>query len=145
MLTRLLTLATLLLCLFGCERPDPTIGTLSENVGASFSPCSEAEIKFMASKHNFMPSFRPCGENSFSSYAWSPEGTHLYFQLVMTPYLMDARTDQKPTIAVPTSTPIGDGAWVTKHRLVVPVGPSEEVDNNRLAIYDLEQRIHVDA
>jgi hypothetical protein len=94
----------------------------------------------MASKHNFMTSFRPCGENTFSSYAWSPEGTHLYFQLVMTPYLMDAREDTKPTMAVHTTTPIGDAAWVTKWRVVIPVGPNETGEQNRLAIHDLEQQ-----
>lgn len=137
---RLLPLFLLLLTLFACKQDDPMAGTLSQNVGASFAPCSEAEIKFLASKHNFMTSFRPCGDNNISAYAWNDAGTHLYFQLVMMPYLMDAQSDTKPTMTVPTSTPIGPAAWVTSYRIVVPVVSDTDEGPNRLAIYDLEQQ-----
>lgn len=132
--------ATAMLLSISCGGPDPTVGTLSQNVGASFAPCSAAEIRFMATKHNFMTSFRPCGNNNFTQYRWSPSGKHLYFQLVMTPYIMDAEPAHKPTMAVPTQTPIGTGAWISDYRLAIPVGAGMESDASQLAVYDLEQQ-----
>ena len=116
-------------------------GTLSQNVGASFAPCSEAEIKYMAARHNLMTAFRPCGANKFSYFSWSPNGRHLYFQLVMTGYIMDADSPQRQTTAVPTPTPTGPAAWVSATRLVVPVaaGNEDKTEDPRPAIYDIEQ------
>ena len=121
---------------------DPTKGTLSENVGAAFAPCNESEIKFLASKHNFMLSFRPCANNNFEQYAWSPDGRLLYFQLVMTGYVMDAEASTKNTNAVPVPTPTGPATWLNATRLVLPVGPSGEVEGpapQRLALYEARQ------
>jgi hypothetical protein len=126
--------------LVGCQE-NTGDGTLSQNVGASFAPCSEAEIKYMAARHNVMTAFKPCGANKFSYYSWSPSGRHLYFQLVMTGYIMDADSPRRQTAAVPTPTPIGPAAWISASRIVVPVGPAaeDETESLRLAVYDLEQ------
>jgi hypothetical protein len=129
---------TMLALLAACQGTDPNAGTLSQNVGASFAPCSEAEIKFMATKHNFMPAFRPCGNNKFSHYRWSPDGRRLYFQLVFTAHVMDAEAADKATLTVPTPSPIGPAAWLTSSRLVLPVGPAEGETANRLAVFDVD-------
>ncbi len=128
--------------LVGTACEDPTQATLAENVGSAFAPCNESEIKYLASKHNFMLSFRACANNNFEQYAWSPDGRLLYFQLVMTGYVMDAEKDNKPTTAVPVPTPMGPATWSTASRLVLPVGPSAEAEQpapNRLAAYEARQ------
>lgn len=116
---------------------DPTKATFSQNVGAAFAQCNPAEIKFLATKHNFMPAFRPCGSNNFDAYAWSPDGTHLYFQLTHGGHVMDAQADNKATITVPTETPIGPAAWLNSTRLAIPLGPAEGAKDDRIALYDL--------
>ncbi len=131
----------LLLALMGCSR-DPTQGSLSENVGQAFAPCSEAEIRFLATKHNFMPAFRPCGNNHFSDFAWSPDGRQLYFQLGMAHHVMDADSQTKDTRVVPTSSPVGPAAWISSSRLVVPIAPAADAPEGaplRLALYDTDQ------
>jgi hypothetical protein len=137
-----MAVATTLLTLGAGCGADPTQGTLSENVGAAFAPCNESEIKFLASKHNFMLSFRACANNNFNAYSWSPDGRLLYFQLVMTGYVMDAEASTKNTTAVPVPTPTGPATWLNATRLVLPIGPSPEVQApapERLAIYEAKQ------
>ena len=133
---------TLPLCLMmtACGGSDPNTGTLSQNVGASFAPCNEQEIKFLATKHNFMTAFRPCGNNNFEEFAWSPDGKHLYFQLVMVGHVMDADQAHKPVTTVPTPSPIGSAAWLSNDQLAVPVGPAEgaEPPSDRIALFSLE-------
>lgn len=145
-LAQLAAISTGLTFALACGQPDPMVGTLENNVAASFAPCSANEIKFMANKHNFQLAFRECADNNFGAYRWSPDGTQLYFQLVMTPYVMDASVPTKPIATVPTTTPIGPASWIAKYRLVIPVGPDETGEKNRLAIYDREQQsvFHVD-
>lgn len=130
-----------LLALIGCSG-DPTVGTLSQNVGEAFAPCSEAEIRYLTSKHNFMTAFRPCGNNHFQDYAWSPDGRKLYFQLGMGHHIMDAESPTKDTRVVPSPSPTGPGTWVSPTRLVVPVGPAPNDPGGppqHLALYDTEQ------
>ena len=95
----------------------------------------------MAARQNLMTAFRPCGVNKFSYFSWAPSGRHLYFQLVMTGYIMDADAPDKKTKAVPTPTPTGNVAWISPSRLVLPVAASDEANNKdpRLAVYDMEQ------
>ena len=129
----------------GCEI-DPMQGSLSENVGMSFSPCSEAEIRFMTQKHNFMTAFRPCGNNDFSTFTWAPDGKHLYFQLVMTAYVMDADAANKQTIPVPSRQPIGPAAWLSNSKVAVPEVPLVDDGSAQIAIFDIEGQtvFHVD-
>ena len=127
--------------LVGCGA-DPTQQTLSQNVGAAFAPCNDSEIKYLARKHNFMLSFRPCANNNFEQYAWSPDGRLLYFQLVLTAYVMDAEADTKNTSALPISTPLGPATWLTATRVAVPVGPPAESEPGtppRLALVEVRQ------
>lgn len=141
LVTHPLTLLALIASmLVGCQE-NTGDGTLSQNVGASFAPCSDAEIKYMAARHNVMTAFKPCGANKFSYYSWSPSGRHLYFQLVMTGYIMDADSPTRETKAVPTPTPTGPAAWISSSRVVVPVasGAGDDSESPRLAVYDLEQ------
>ncbi len=135
-----------LAALVACGSPDPLQGTLEQNVAAAFAPCSANEIRFLASKHNFQLAFRECADNNLTAFRWSPDGTQLYFQLVLSPYVMDASAPNKPIAPVPTTTPIGPGAWVAKYRLAIPVGPAEGGSRNRIALYDREQQsvFHVD-
>ncbi|MBX2803601.1 MAG: hypothetical protein KTR31_38335 [Myxococcales bacterium] len=132
-----------LLAIAACSTADPTAGTLSQNVGQAFEPCSEAEIRYLATKHNFMTAFRPCGNNHFGDFSWSLDGRQLYFQLGMGHHIMDAEAPTKDTRVVPTPSPIGPAAWVSSTRLVVPVGPdadaAAEANVPRLALYDTEQ------
>ena len=140
-----LLLPALLALLGACEK-DPMQGSLSENVGMSFSPCSEAEIRFMTQKHNFMTAFRPCGNNDFSAFSWSPDGKHLYFQLVMTAYVMDADAANKQTVTVPSRQPIGPAAWLTTSKVAVPEVPLTDDGPAQIAIFDLDGQtvFHVD-
>lgn len=125
----------------GCGR-DPNEALLSQNVGASFAPCSASEIRFLASKHNLMTAFEPCGNNNFEHFAWSPNGESLYFQLVFTPHVMNALAANKPTVTIATPSPIGPAAWLSNSTLVIPVGPAEgDADGPlRFALYDIEQK-----
>ncbi len=126
--------------LFSCM--DPNAGTLSQNVGSAFAPCNEAEIGFYADKHNFMTAFRPCGNNHFESFAWSPDGKRLYFQLGTEHHVMDAEAKTKDTRVVPTPSPVGPATWISSSRLVVPVRPGVDAEagaSNQLAVYDLDQ------
>ncbi len=136
-MNRLLALSALFALLTACES-DPMNGSLSENVGLSFSPCNEAEIRFMTSKHNFMTAFRPCGNNNFTTYAWAPDGKHLYFQLVMTSYVMDAGAANKQTVTVPSRNPIGPPAWMSNSKVAVPEVPLTDDGPNQIAIFDME-------
>lgn len=127
------------LLLLGCGERDPMVGSLSENVGAAFAPCSPAEIRFLARKHNFMTAFEPCGNNPFEAFAWSPDGRQLYFQMVLGGHVMDAESPQKETRPVPTPTPVGPAAWLSTHVLAVPIGPTEEgAVDEQLALFDMD-------
>ena len=128
-----------LLALIGCSS-DPTVGTLNDNVGQAFAPCQAKEIEFLATKHNFQTVFEPCGANKFVAFDWSPAGTHVYFQLAQTGYVMHAAADDKKTLTVPTPSPIGQPDWLSANQLALPVGPEQEGGPNRLAVFDLEQQ-----
>lgn len=130
---------SLLLALIACSY-DPTVGTLPDNVGQAFAPCQESEIKFLSTKHNFQTVFEPCGNNSFGSFRWSPDGARLYFQLGQTGYIMNAAAEDKATITVPTPSPIGDATWLSSSRLALPVGPEKDDGPNRIAVFDVEQK-----
>lgn len=114
--------------------------SLVQDVGASFAPCNPAEIRYLATKHNVMTAFEPCGNNNFQHFAWSPDGRLLYFQLVLVAHVMNADAPDKAVITVPTETPIGPAAWLNASRLAIPVGPKEHDGPNRLVLFDLEQR-----
>lgn len=119
-----------------CSR-DPYEATLSENVGASFATCNEAEIRFLAGKHNVQLAFAPCGNNNFSAFSWSPDGRRLYFQLVMTAYVMQADSPRKETVSVPVARAVSGAAWLTTTRLAIPVVAEEAGGPLRIAVYDL--------
>jgi hypothetical protein len=129
-------LLTSVLFVAGCQESTPR-PTLSDNVAASFTDCSDAEIKLLATKHNFMPAFKPCGNNRFESFSWSPDGTSLYFQLVNDPYIMDAASPTKAVSSVPIRKPIGTAHWLNSSRFVVPIGPSKTEPGHRLAVVQL--------
>ncbi len=129
-----------LVCAVACSGSPSPEGSLSQNVGDAFAPCNEAEIRFLATKHNFMTAFRPCGNNHFQDFAWSPDGRKLYFQLGASHLIMDAEAPGKDTRVVPTPSPIGPGGWLTRTQLVVPVGPKAgEEGGPQLALFDTEQ------
>ncbi len=133
----LLTLSTLLV-LSACDRSYPA-NSLRQNAAAAYTPCSESEIRFLAAKHNFQTAFRECGSNNFNHYAWSPEGTHLYFSFTLTHHIMDAGAENKATITVPTESPTGDAGWLSSSTIAIPVGPAEDGGSPRLAVYDMTQ------
>ncbi len=127
--------------LSGCEcTPDPTRGSLADNVGAAFAPCNQAEIKFLAAKHNVQLAFRPCGNNAFQAAAWSPDGLKLAFQLVFTAYVMDADAETKDTRPIPAPSPVGPMTWLSASRVAVPVVSEDRQGDARLALYDLPPR-----
>ncbi len=124
------------LALAACSN-DPTRTSLTENVGEAFAACNAPEIRFMAGKHNFMTAFEPCGSNNFSSYAWSPDGTHLYFALTHGGYVMNAGADDKATATIPSEAPIAGAVWLSNTRLAFPIGAAEGAAHPRLVLYDL--------
>ncbi|MCB9676571.1 MAG: PD40 domain-containing protein [Alphaproteobacteria bacterium] len=133
---------TFLIAMLASCTYDPTVGTLPDNVGAAFAPCQESEIKFLATKHNFQTAFEPCGNNNFTAFAWSPDGSQLYFQLGQTGYVMDAVAENRATTTVPTPSPIGAASWLSSTRIALPVGPGPEDQEgpNRIAVFDLAQK-----
>ncbi|TNE92608.1 MAG: hypothetical protein EP330_01295 [Deltaproteobacteria bacterium] len=140
-------LSLLALALVACQS-NPNEATFTQNVGSAFQECRSQEVRFLAGKHNFMTAFDPCGSNNFQSYAWSPEGTHLYFQLTQSGHIMNAEAANKATITLPTETPVGPAAWITATRLVVPVQAAEGSDSLRMAVFDNTEKaqlLYVDA
>ncbi len=129
-----------LLLVTGCSS-DPGKASFSENVGETFAQCNPAEIRFLAGKHNFMSAFENCGSNNFKDYAWSPNGTHLYFQLTLTHHIMDAEADDRKVITVPTESPTGGGGWLNSSRIAIPIGKADDEDDSveRIAVYDMDQ------
>jgi len=129
-----------LLLLLACDGREPGEASLADNVGASFAPCNPAEIRFLAAKHNVMTAFDPCGNNQFQSFAWSPDGRRLYFELVMVSHVMEAESEDKAILTVPTQSAIGPATWLDGSRLVLPVAPAEGGEHNRVVVFDVDQR-----
>jgi hypothetical protein len=137
MKTTVLSFMLAVFCTTGC-RPDPYQPTFTDNVGEAFEPCNSAEIKFLASKHNFMTAFANCGSNNFSHFAWSPSGRHLFFQLTHSSHVMDAEAANKQTLTIPTSTPVGDGGWLSNTQIAVPIAMADD-PRIYIAVYNMEQ------
>lgn len=126
--------------LAACSKPDPGAGTLAENVSASFESCNEAEIRYLADKHSMNTAFRPCASNDFSAFQWSPDGRLLYFQLVMTSYVMNADASDKATMTIPVPSPTGSATWMTNRRLLIPTGAGPEGEEGPHIIqYDIPE------
>lgn len=125
--------------LSGCQcGDDPLSGRLAENIGASFADCNAARIRFLAAKHNVQLVFSPCGQNAFKSYAWSPDGLRIAYQLVFSTYVMNADAPGKNNLTLPIPQSLGPMAWLSPTRLVVAIGPRTPRDPPvRLAIVDL--------
>ena len=106
----------------------------------SLLDCDTQGIEDQAAKNQFQLAFAACGSNSFGDFAWSTDGHKLYYQLGMTSHVLLADHPQRKTGVVPAPTAIGPAAWVSATRVVVPVGPNEEVERGplRLATFDLE-------
>jgi len=133
-------LLALLLLTSACSS-DSEQRSFSQNVGDAFQPCDPAEIRFLATKHNFMTAFDNCGSNHFGQYAWSPDGLHLYFQLTLTHHIMNADAEDKRTITVPVESPTGQAGWLSASRIAIPIGPASSVPGapERVAVYDIDQ------
>jgi hypothetical protein len=122
----------------GCQcNDDPSSASLSHNVGESFAGCKESEIRFLSGKHNVQLVFAPCGANAFSAYRWSPDGLRIYFQLVLSAYVMDANAENKATTTVPTPAPIGAAEWMNAATLAIPVTGRDNKEGARMAIFEL--------
>lgn len=137
-LPTLLAVATLLST--GCSR-DPGEHTFSQNVAKAFEPCSEAEIRYLAGKHNFQTAFRECGSNNFHQFSWSPDGTKLYFSFTLSHHVMYADAADKHTINVPADLPAGEVEWLSPTQLALPVRPPHGQDSPwRVQVFDVEQQ-----
>lgn len=125
--------------LSGCQcGDDPYAGRLSENIGASFADCNEARIKFLSAKHNVQLAFAPCGRNAFRSYAWSPDGLRIAYQLLLSTYVMNADAPGKNNLTLPVPQALGPTAWLSADRIAVAIGPTEdEHPPVRIAVVDL--------
>jgi len=132
-------LALALGTLTGCQcGDDPFAGRLSENIGASFADCNEARIKFLAAKHNVQLAFAPCGRNAFKSYAWSPDGLRIAYQLLLSTYVMNADAPGKNNLTVPVPQALGPSTWLSPTRLALAIGPTEDTHPAvRIAVVDL--------
>ncbi|TVQ91973.1 MAG: hypothetical protein EA397_08060 [Deltaproteobacteria bacterium] len=129
--------------LFASCQPDPEATSLFNDVGMSFQPCNEAEIRFRNERYNLMPALKVCGSNNVAHFAWNPSGTHLYFDLTLTGNLLDASQAHKPLSTLPLDQPTGAPAWITDTRLAVPIAPDPTLRGSpeRIALYDTEQRV----
>lgn len=126
--------------LVGCQ-PDPSGTTLFQDVGMSFEPCTEAEVRNLNDKHQFMPALKICGSNNVAHFAWNPSGTHLYFDLTLNGNVLDASQKHKPLSTLPIDQPTGQPAWVNDHRIAVPIVPDPKDPKavERIALYDIRQ------
>jgi WD40 repeat protein len=132
------TLLVLSALLLGACNSQPSERSLAENVGLAFAECNPSEIKFLASKHNFSPVFKYCGSNKIKQFSWSPEGTHIYFELTLDHHIMHAAAENRATSSVPTPlSPSGDVIWITPTRVAVPIARTD--GDESIVIYDYEQ------
>lgn len=126
--------------LAGCQ-PDPDATTLFQDVGMSFEPCNEAEIRNKNRLYDLMPALKVCGSNNVAHYAWNPSGTHLYFDLTLSGNVLDASQGHKPLQSLPIDQPTGQPAWVNDNRIAIPIVPDPKDDKarERIALYDIAQ------
>ena len=127
-----------LIVLAACQ-PDPDRTTLFQDVGMSFEPCNEAEIKKKNKVYDIMPALKVCGSNNVAHYAWNPSGTHLYFDLTLTGNVLDASQAHKPLQSLPIDQPTGQPAWLNDNRIAVPIVPAhdDKEGRERIALYDI--------
>jgi len=121
-------------------QPDPDATTLFQDVGMSFEPCNEAEIRNKNRLYDIMPALKVCGSNNVAHYAWNPSGTHLYFDLTLTGNVLDASQQHKPLQSLPIDQPTGQPAWLNDNRIAVPIVPAHDDDKGRerIALYDIQ-------
>jgi len=125
--------------LSGCDRDALYSGSsFSDDVYSAYEECNPAEIRYLAGKHNLQTVFENCGANNFGSFAWAPDGVHVYFELPMTAHIMDA--EKKTIEPLPTEKPIAEVAWLDVDLLALPLPPEEGKEHNRLVLYDRSQR-----
>ncbi len=108
--------------------------SVSDAIYESYEGCSESEIRWLTSKHNIQTVFDKCGSNNFGGFSWSPDGIHLYFQLPFTGHIING--EAKTITGLPFENPIGQVAWLDADRLVLPLGPEEGGEVNRIVVYD---------
>ncbi|MFK7931807.1 MAG: hypothetical protein AB8H79_26760 [Myxococcota bacterium] len=134
-------LAIVLLGLLSSCEADRNATSLFQDVGMSFEPCTEAEVRNLNDKHQFMPALKLCGSNNVAHYAWNPAGTHLYFDLTMTGNVLDASQKHKPLSTLPIDQPTGQPTWVLDHRIAIPIVPDhkDKTGKERVALYDIRQ------
>ena len=133
------TLITILLGLWGSGCPNPEVhGSLYENAGAAFATCNTSEIKHLADSHEMMGAFKYCGSNHFKSYAWSPTGELLYFDLPLTANIMNAAESNKPLYKLPIENPTGQVAWINQNRIAYPLAAKkdDEAKLARIGLFD---------
>lgn len=130
-----LLIPALLAGLAGCDR-DALYNdrSVSDAIYESYASCSESEIRWLTGKHNIQTVFDKCGSNNFGGFAWSPDGIHLYFQLPFTGHIING--EAKTITGLPFENPIGQVAWLDKDRVVLPLGPEEGGEVNRIVVYD---------
>lgn len=138
-LLRGLLAATLLV---GCQ-PSQDSTTLFQDVGMSFEPCNEAEIRNKNRTYDLMPALRVCGSNNVAHFAWNPSGTHLYFDLTLTGNVLDASQGHKPLQSLPIDQPTGQPAWLNDQRIAVPIvpAPKDKAGRERIALYDIRAMV----
>lgn len=137
----LLALAIIPLLGAACSRDDVySEASFTENVAEAYAECSDAEIKFLASKHGMQLAFDECGSNKFAEVDWSPDGRLLYFQLTHGGHVLNA--EEKTIEAVPTEGPGAGAVWVKDGLLAVPLPPADDDPASpwRIAWYDRSGR-----
>ena len=119
----------------GCDR-DAIYSqrSFSDAVYDAYSECSESEIRFLTGKHNIQTVFEKCGSNHFTDFSWAPDGIHLFFNLPLAAHIING--EQKTIKGIPTEKPTGAATWLDKDRMVIPLGPAEGAEKNRLVLYD---------
>lgn len=129
-LPRTLALAAPLL-LLGCG--DDSGPTFKEAVHEVYAPCKPDPVKVAAAKKATQLVFRPCGSNNFTHFDWNPEGTSLYYQSSMGPWVLKDTTEHIP---LGIGVPRGRGAWVTDDIVAYP-----DQDGRKIGIYNVRTNI----
>lgn len=136
-LRRLSTLIPLALLptLWGCQDEDFGEASFYENVYDAYSECRASEIKFLTGKHGIQTAFEECGSNNFGSFAWSPDGLQLYFQVTHAGHVLHG--EDKTITTVPTPLPVSNGLWLDADRLLFLLPqPEADIPGQRVAVYD---------
>jgi hypothetical protein len=122
----------------GCGGDGPSF---KEAVHDVYEPCKPDRVKLAAATKATQLVFRPCGSNNFRYFDWNPQGTSLYYQTNMGPWILKDTTEHIP---LGIGVPRGSGTWVADDIVAYPDRDARKiglyyVSSNRVNLIELDQ------